>query len=42
MTVEEFAQVVASDIAFCKTCPLDCGDATLEECEKGLLFMPKK
>lgn len=42
MTVEEFAQVVASDIADCKTCPLDCSDASYEECEKRLVMYAKE
>lgn len=42
MTVEEFAQVIAMDIADCKTCPVGCEEATIAECEERLIIYAKE
>lgn len=34
---KEFAEVIAMDIADCKTCPIGCKDNTYGECEKRLV-----
>lgn len=34
---KEFAEVIAMDIADCKTCPIGCKDNSYGECEKRLV-----